>query len=209
MIFFLNIFSSLAVIIYSIIAYLQYRQSGKQHRDKLQIEALAKQKTDFMDWLRDYLRLSYLLLRETLKADMDALEVVGLKGEKRRRLIILQEVEKRKFKDIQHNLDFKVLSLNMITDERDDRERNMQEAISKHHEQVVSHIQGFTKYVYRELIPEMSDVKNIAEKQEILNKGRERSAETRKKINQANHELSLMVKQDMHQIADQIEAFYK
>lgn len=205
MITFLNIFSSLAVIIYSVIAYFQYKQQNKQHKTVLMIDQLNKQKEDFLQWFNDYLHLSQLYLRTDIKYNMDCLEESGASGDDKIRL--QKQIDENDHQRIRYDFDFQRNLFNLVTDERRPWFQKTRAEVQKHYSGLVAANRDYTKEVRVELMKKMKE--NPAESRQIMEIGRQKSAAIRKAIIASNVELEKVVKSDIHEIEDRIEEVFK
>ncbi|MDR0200223.1 MAG: hypothetical protein LBI43_06580 [Streptococcaceae bacterium] len=214
MITFLSVLSSVAVIVYSVIAYAQYRSSNTQHRERLRIEYLLRRRQAFGVWVQEYLHLTQVLVNASVQLDMDMLEdgyhgVLDDASEVQRRKARIAENSRSRDRN-QVDLNYQMMMLNLVIDERKPYFKEASAKIRENYQEVHGLLQGFEKLIFGELLPQMTapEIQTVAQFSEIMAEAREKARDMNAQIEQSNHTLGEQVREDSHAMDDEVEGYF-
>ena len=207
----LTIPSSLAIIVNAIIAFAEYQAGKRRHSTTLSIEMLHKQKDDFIKWFYDYLHISQVLMRVTIQLNMDRLEQRHFENtndsSNQRRIIRINENTMSRDRNAA-DLNYQMLLLNLVIDDRKPYFENTQIKIRSNFETLMHDINEFTRKIHVEYDEKMKETDG-AGCRSIMNEARNLARNTMEIIEKSNHEMGEQVKHDIQSLEDEVEHYFK
>lgn len=211
----LSILSSIAIIVTALVAYFEYLAGKRRHKQLLAIDSLRKQKDDFVSWFYEYLHLTEVLTRLAIQLNMDTLEQIYQRTENPEELAIRSHREARITENLprrdryEADLNFQMMLLNLVVDERKPFFASAQEKIRENHDLIEKKMDAFAHQLYTGLDDRMRQATSKEEAASVMAEARQLARELKKTLTESNHAMGEQVKADIHLLEDEIELNFR